>query len=183
MRGPWPSLLAGMALAALVGWVSVCVDVVAHPELDETEVVDAAYLIGPAETRIEETLALVDTGVAPLLMATTSVNAETDESYATGHCGLQAGGYRVECVVPEPYSTRGEARLLGREAEEQQWERVAVVTSRPHAARTRLLMERCADAEVLVWAVGREPGSWRGWALSSVYESAAWVKTQVVRDC
>ena len=183
MRGPWPSLLAGMTLAALVGWVSVCVDVVAHPELEETGVVDAAYLIGPAETRIEETLALMGTGVAPVLLVTTSVNADTGLPYATGHCGLQATGYRVECVMPEPYSTRGEARLLAREVEEHGWERVAVVTSRSHAARTRLLMERCTDADVLVWAVGREPGSWRGWVLVSVYESAAWVKTQVARDC
>ncbi|WP_141401528.1 hypothetical protein [Ornithinimicrobium cerasi] len=176
-----------MAIAGLVGWVAVCVDVLVHPEVDPVGVVDAVYVIGPVETRIEETLALMDTGVAPVLLATTSVNPDTGQTYATDHCGLVTDRYSLECVLPEPYSTRGEAQVLGEEAAYRGWDRVAVLTSTPHAARTRLLMERCTVSdratEVLVWTVEDEDRGLRGWVGAFVYQSAAWVKTQVVRDC
>lgn len=61
------------------------------------------------------------------------------------------GTYRIECVSSDPHSTRGEAQLLGNQGEEHGWSRVAVVTTTPHAARARMLMERCTDAEVLLW--------------------------------
>ena len=177
------TVIGALVLVAVVTWVLVCVDRVARPDLDEAGQVDAVYVIGPVETRIEQALAVMDTGVAPVLLATTSVNQETGQHYATGHCGQESDLYRVECVLPDPYSTRGEARLLGGQVEEHGWERVAVMTSTPHAARTRLLMERCTDAEVLVWAVDDGDLGVRAWANAFVYQSAAWVKTQVLRGC
>ncbi|OLT22778.1 hypothetical protein BJF81_12850 [Ornithinimicrobium sp. CNJ-824] len=143
---PWLTTLIATVLAALVTWVAVSLDVVVDPRVDEVAPVDAAYVIGPVETRIEEALAVMDTGVAPVLLATTSVNADTGEHYATDHCRLRTATYRVECVLPEPYTTRGEARVLGARVAEHGWDRVAVMTSTPHAARTRMLMERCTDA-------------------------------------
>ncbi|WP_161965061.1 hypothetical protein [Ornithinimicrobium cerasi] len=174
-----------MAIACLVGWVAVCVDVLVHPEVDPVGAVDAVYVIGPVETRIEETLALMDRGVAPVLLATTSVNPDSGQTYATDHCGLVTDRYAVECVLPEPYTTRGEAQVLGEEAAYRGWDRVAVLTSTPHAARTRLLMERCTDpdVQVLLWTVEDGERGLRGWLGAFVYQSAAWVKTQVVRDC
>lgn len=179
---PWLHMLAALTLACLVAWVSVCVDVLAHPQTDPVEQVDAVYVIGPVETRIGETLALMDTGVAPVLLATTSVD-RFGRTYATEHCGTSTATYRVECVLPDPYTTQGEAQLLGEQVAKHGWTRVAVLTSTPHLARTRLLMERCTDAEVLMWPVGDGPGGVGGWAQAFVYQSAAWVKTQLVRDC
>jgi hypothetical protein len=49
-----------------------------------------------------------------------------------------------------------------------------------------MLMERCLgdDVEVLVWTTDdRVDRSARAWAGSFVYESAAWVKAHVLRDC
>lgn len=182
-RGRWLAALGGLVVALAV-WLVLCVDHVARPEVDPVGPVDAAYLIGPAETKIDAALAIMDEGAAPVLLATTSVNAETGEAYATGHCGLEAPAYRVGCVLPEPYTTRGEARLLAAQVDDHGWSRVAVITSTPHAARTRMLMERCVDAEVLLWTVDTSgSGSLRGWAGQFVYQSAAWVKAQVVRDC
>jgi hypothetical protein len=171
-----------MAIAGLVAWVAVCVDVLVHPEVDAMGPVDAVYVIGPVETRIEEALAIMGGGVAPVLLATTSVNQETGQSYATAHCGLVTQTYRVECVLPEPYTTRGEARVLGEHTAYQGWDRVAVLTSTPHAARTRLLMERCTDADVLLWTVEDQRGA-GAWLDAFVYQSAAWVKTQLEPDC
>ncbi|MGO0575716.1 hypothetical protein [Ornithinimicrobium panacihumi] len=172
-----------LTLTLSLVWFLLCIDKIATPRIDEVQEVDAVYVIGPVETRIDEVLATMDSGVAPVLLATTSINQSTGEPYATGHCGEERKGYRVECVLPDPYTTRGEARLLGEKIEENGWERVAVMTSTPHAARTRLLMERCTDAEVLVWTVHDGKRSWSGWASAFVYQSAAWAKAQIERDC
>lgn len=181
---PWLTTLIATVLAALVTWVAVSLDVVVDPQVDEVGPVDAAYVIGPVETRIEEALAVMDTGVAPVLLATTSVNADTGEHYATDHCRLRTATYRVECVLPEPYTTRGEARVLGARVAEHGWDRVAVMTSTPHAARTRMLMERCTDADVLVWTTDAGTDrSLRGWAQAAVYQSGAWLKAQLLRGC
>lgn len=181
---PWLTTLVATVLAALVTWVAVTLDVVVDPQVDEVGPVDAVYVIGPVETRIEEALAVMDSGVAPVLLATTSVNPDTGEHYATDHCGLRTATYRVECVLPDPYTTRGEARVLGARVEQHAWDRVAVMTSTPHAARTRMLMERCTDADVLVWATDAGTDrSLRGWAQAAVYQSGAWVKAQLLRGC
>ncbi|MGC5584681.1 hypothetical protein ACPYOC_10095 [Ornithinimicrobium sp. W1665] len=181
---PWLTASAATLVAALVTGVSVAVDVVGSPAVDEVGPVDAVYVIGPVETRIEEALAVMDRGVAPVLLATTSVHAGTGEPYATDHCGLRTATYRVECVLPDPYSTRGEARILGDRAAGHGWSRVAVMTSTPHAGRTRLLMERCTDAEVLLWTTDAATDrSLRGRVRAGLYQSAAWVKTQVLRGC
>ena len=181
---PWLTAGAAALLAALITWVSVCVDVVVSPAVDGVGPVDAVYALGPVETRVEEVLALMDAGAAPVLLATTSVNPDTGAHYATEHCATRTAGYRVECVLPDPYTTRGEARVLGARVEEHGWTRVAVMTSTPHAARARMLMERCTDAEVLVWTTDAATDrSARGWVRASVYQSAAWVKAQLLRDC
>ena len=181
---PWLTTLVATVLAALVTWVAVTLDVVVDPQVDEVGPVDAVYVIGPVETRIEEVLTVMDTGVAPVLLATTSVNPDTGEHYATDHCGLRTATYRVECVLPDPYTTRGEARVLGARVEQHAWDRVAVMTSTPHAARTRMLMERCTDAGPLVWATDAGADrSLRGWAQAAVYQSGAWVKAQLLRGC
>lgn len=186
MRAVWGLLTRmGLAvvLAALIVWLAVCVDQIATPRTDPQGQVDAVYVIGPVETRIDQTLAIMDTGVSPLLLATTSVNPQTGEHYATEHCGRHTASYRIECVLPDPYTTRGEARVLGEQARAHGWETVAVITSTPHAARTRLLMERCVDAEVLIWTYDDGGRSLEGWARAFVYQSGAWVKAQLHRSC
>lgn len=170
-------------LVALTVWVAICLDHVASPRIDDRAPVDAVYVIGPVETRIKEAFSIMDEGVAPLLLATTSVDQRTGEAYATDHCGLATGLYRVECVLPDPYTTRGEARLLAQQVEQHGWSRVAVITSTPHAARTRLLMERCVGADVLVWTADDQDREWTDWLGQFVYQSGAWVKTQVVTNC
>lgn len=181
----WRPLVAAVAIlvVAALTWLAVCVAVVMHPDVDARGPVDAAYVLGPVETRIEEVTAVMGTGVAPVLLATTSVNARTGEAFATAHCDTVTPSHRVECVLPEPYTTRGEARVLAERVDEHGWARVAVLTSTPHAARARMMVERCTDAEVLVWTVGDEARGVRGWAAAFVYQSAAWVKAQLVRGC
>lgn len=182
MHRLWIKVLVATMLASLIVWVSVCVDVLVHPDVDPQGPVEAVYVIGPVGERMDEVVTLMDSGVAPVLFATISVDAETSIAYPAEECGVETATYRVECVVPDPYTTRGEARFLGEQVAQHGWSRVAVVTSTPHAARTRLLMDRCTDAEVLLWTVDGERGMGE-WAKEFAYQSAAWVKTQVARGC
>lgn len=176
-------MLAATLAVAVVTWLAVCVDTVAHPRIDPHERVDAVYVLGPAETRIDAALDLVDQGLAPVLLATTSVR-DDGSTYATEHCGTVGPTYRVECVLPDPYTTRGEARLLGGQVADHGWTRVAVLTSTAHAARARMLVERCTDAEVLMWTLDDRPDPGLVAQLRAfVYQSAAWVKAQVERGC
>ena len=59
------------------------------------------------------------------------------------------------CFHPQPYSTQGEARWVGREARRRSWTTVVVVTSTYHLRRARMIVERCVDGEVA--AVGADP--------------------------
>lgn len=178
-------MLVGTVVAAVMTWLAVCVDVLVTPQVDPHQRVDAVYVLGPAETRIDGALELVDAGLAPVLLATTSVRAD-GTTYATEHCGTVGATYRVQCVLPDPYTTRGEARVLGEQVADHGWTRVAVLTSTVHAARARMLMERCvgADTEVLMWTLDDRPdpgvvGRLRGF----VYQSAAWAKAQLEPGC
>ena len=62
---------------------------------------------------------------------------------------------RVVCFHPEPYSTQGEARWLGREARRRGWDSVVVVTSTYHLRRARMIFRRCYDRGLA--AVAAEP--------------------------
>jgi uncharacterized SAM-binding protein YcdF (DUF218 family) len=64
--------------------------------------------------------------------------------------------YRVVCLRPEPYSTRGEAETVGRIARERGWRRIVIVTSRYHVRRARMLFDRCLGAG-RVSVVGTRP--------------------------
>lgn len=185
-RGPgwrgWAVATLLFVVLTAIGWAfGTAWRWVAHPEIDELAQVDAVYVLGPVETRIDEALAVMDQGVAPLLLATTSVNQRTGEEYATEHCGRQTPGYAVECVIPEPYTTQGEARLLAAQVEEHGWTEVAVITSRDHAARARLWMERCVPVEVLIWEDGRSDGP-PGMS-SVVHQTGGWVAAELEEGC
>lgn len=179
------ALAASLIVLAVVflGWMLWCVDTFVTPRLDPVQRVDALYVLGPLETRIDPALALMDSGVAPLMVATTSINQQTGERYFTPYCGTQRAGYRIECLEPDPYTTRGEAELIGREARARGWTRVAVLASTPQAARARMLVDRCASGvEVLVWS-DQNPRNLTGWLFEFVHQTGGLVQAQLEPSC
>lgn len=184
-RGSWRHggvVTAGAGLALVVAWLALCIRFVAHPRIDPVEHVDAMYVIGPVETRWPEALARGDEGVAPVVLATRSIDRTTGEAFFPPDCGEQRNGYIVTCVTPDPYTTRGEARLLAEQVREHGWTHVAVFTSTAHAARARMLMERCVPARVSVWDYPRQR-TIGGWLWDFAYQSGAWLKAQFLRGC
>jgi uncharacterized SAM-binding protein YcdF (DUF218 family) len=79
----------------------------------------------------------------------------------------------VVCFHAEPYSTRGEARWVTAFARHEDWRSLAIVSSRYHLFRVRLLFRRCTNDRVdLVPA----PVAWYLWPYDVVAE---WAKLAV----
>jgi hypothetical protein len=94
-------------------------------------------------------------------------------------CHHRAGVPRAKliCRRPDPYSTRGEARLITALAHQYGWHSLLVVTSDDQATRARVRLRRCWDGGLRVLTVGASP--WWRLPYTTVYEAAALVKAEV----
>jgi uncharacterized SAM-binding protein YcdF (DUF218 family) len=108
-------------------------------------------LSGSNYDRLPKALALMRAHVAPVLVV--SDGRRTVPRLCKRHTP-----YRVLCVRPDPFSTRGEAEAIARLAQTRGWRTVDVVTSRYHVYRTRLIVERCYHRTLRV--VASEPRLW-----------------------
>jgi uncharacterized SAM-binding protein YcdF (DUF218 family) len=101
---------------------------------------DAVMVLAGEKRRLPIALDLVERGVAPVLVISEGLDPRWTRANRLCRFGDPT---RIVCPRPEPYSTRGEARLVARLARERRWDSVVVVTSRFHLFRARLLFERC----------------------------------------
>lgn len=175
--------LAVISALLVTAWLTVCIRTFATPVIDPQQQVDAIYLLGPTQHLDEAAVALVrDQKLAPLLLMTAAVDPTTGADYSSTHCGETTASYRVECVLPEPYDTRGEAQLLRSQAVAHDWRSVAVITTKGHLPRARLLMDQCVPARVVMWDNGSD-NSLTGWLMTFVHESAAWTSARLSPEC
>lgn len=134
---------------------------------------------------------------ASTLVVTISVDPRTGEEYRKDFCD-PSPHWKVICLVPDPYTTRGEAATLRDLAARHHWSDAVVLTDPPqsHAracgwtsgdaadrfyervTRTRMWMDRCAAIPVTV--VESTDRASRHVNLRKVaYQSAGWVVGQV----
>lgn len=106
---------------------------------------DAVMVLAGEKRRLPVALELVERGVAPVLVISDGLDPRWTQANRLCRFG---GPVRVVCVRPDPYSTRGEARLAARLARERGWDSLVVVTSRFHLYRSRTRFERCFDGEL-----------------------------------
>jgi uncharacterized SAM-binding protein YcdF (DUF218 family) len=139
-------LIRLLALAALA-WLALCALLFVWPREDDPERADAVVVLsGGRKFRLEKGLELVRDGVSDTLVISDGRAEGWPE--ANRLCEEGADGFRVVCFKPDPYSTQGEAEGVARLARERGWRSVAVVTSRFHVFRSRMLFERCFPGEV-----------------------------------
>jgi uncharacterized SAM-binding protein YcdF (DUF218 family) len=135
-----------LVLAALVAvWLVACGFLFVWPEEDSPSRADAVVVLaGDAEYRVPRGLELVRRGLAGRLL----LSREPGPKWARWRrlCRRPA----VTCFTADPYSTQGEAEAVARIAMRRGLQSVAVVTSRYHVFRTRLLFGRCLDRGVSV---------------------------------
>ena len=136
---------------------------------------DAIVVLAGSRSRLPVALELFRAQVAPTL----AISRDPGDKKRTALCRLPPSG--AFCFTAEPYSTRGEARAIARFARTRHWRRVAVVSSRFHLFRIRLLVGRCSGARLeLVPA----KVTWWSWPIALGSE---WAKLAVAettrRDC
>jgi uncharacterized SAM-binding protein YcdF (DUF218 family) len=107
---------------------------------DEAAKADAVMVLAGDQRRLPVALELFERGVAPVLVISDGLDPRWTRANRLCRFGDPA---RMLCPRPEPYSTRGEARLAAQLARERGWDSLIVVTSRFHLFRARLLFERC----------------------------------------
>jgi uncharacterized SAM-binding protein YcdF (DUF218 family) len=137
-------------------------------------------LAGGGGERLPAAMSLVEAGIAPVLVVS---EACALDQQAARRLRASSRPFEVIWVRPFPESTRGEARMIRRLAEENRWRRVVVVTSQYHAARARLLIKRCVRQEVVIVSSTPTESVW-GWARRLVHECGGLIYALVVdRRC
>ena len=112
---------------------------------DRVAKADAVMVLAGEKRRLLTALELVERGVAPVLVISDGFDPRWTRANRLCRFGDPE---RIVCAPPDPYSTRGEARLVARLARERGWDSLIVVTSRFHLFRARTLFERCFDGRL-----------------------------------
>ncbi len=168
-----PLLVLGLTAVGTLAVASVFLFILYDD--DEVTTADAVVVLAGSRFRLPVGLELMERGVAPVLVISDGLDARSPQTRRM--CREQA---EVLCPKPEPYSTRGEARLVARLARERGWDSVVVVSSRFHLYRARQLFERCYGGRL---AMVGAPVQWWRWPAAIASE---WLKLGVAtaaRDC
>ena len=105
-------------------------------------------LDGDRPRRLRRAVELAAEGVAPTLVVVRAAAAAPELLEA------RSLPFEVLSVVPDPPTTRGEARQIARLADERGWRRVLVVTSTYHIPRARLIFRRSLLCELALVSAG-----------------------------
>ncbi len=173
-----------MALAAALLFALAGLPVYVLPAHDEPRAVDAVYVIGPpADQRIALAESMIAGGLADTLVVSLS-DLERDRAQAPAAVAActEPQDFPVVCAMPDPFTTRGEARWLRDLAVERGWDSVAVVTMTPHLTRTRVIMERCWGGDIVYLDSGERlrPDVW---AFQYLYQTAGFLKVALEHGC
>jgi uncharacterized SAM-binding protein YcdF (DUF218 family) len=132
--------------------------------------VDAVVVLAGSKVRLPVALDLIRRHVASTLVVSETDRRTDPPRYALCH-GPKPRAYRLVCERADPFSTRGEARLAAALATRNHWRSLAVVSSRYHLFRARILFARCTPAKLVMR--GADGDTW-WWKTMSV--PAEWVK-------
>jgi uncharacterized SAM-binding protein YcdF (DUF218 family) len=154
--------LLWIAVGLVAAWIVACLVLFVWPpaETGAPARADAVVVLaGGLNARLDPALALMRKRVAPVLVVSGAFHG-TRWKKARRLCdGAYRVRYRVLCPQPQPYSTQGEARMIGRLARAHAWSRVVVVTSTFHVTRAKMLVRRCYANGL--WLVGTHVPWWR----------------------
>ncbi|QWT23388.1 hypothetical protein KPL76_11755 [Subtercola sp. PAMC28395] len=160
--------------------VAFAVANLAYPQTGRPERTDVVLVLGPATNdRIALAESLMKKGLSSNLLV--SVGSSKATSDPDTICSKKVS-YTVYCAVPDPFTTQGEARWLGRMAREHGWKSATVITFKPHISRARIIVQRCFDGELDMLAV-TTPLSLIDWMYQFAYQNTAYVKVALTPGC
>lgn len=167
-------------LALLLGWVVTGYFVIVQPSLQRATHVGAIVVLGPSlNDRLAEAVDIAHRyEISDLAISV----GDTPGQITGGYCAEPPPGIKVTCFVPTPYTTRGEAREIGRLAAEHSWSSVIVIAPKPQVSRARYLVKRCYHGSVEMLA-SPDRFSFSEWVWQFFYQSAAFAKAVLQSGC
>lgn len=163
-----------LACAGLVAAVLPVVLLTAPPQSPPGRA-DVVVVLGPPQAwRLDWAVRLVGSGRADALLVFTAPGDEPALCTAPGTLD-------VTCAVPEPFSTRGEARHVRDAMAARGWTRATVVTATPNLLRAQLLLDRCVDGAQVV--ARREDLAPDRWFARYLWQVGGWAKAVARTGC
>lgn len=132
--------VVGVLGVLVLAYVAVAVYLFVLPHDGKPVRADAVVVLAGTAERLPVGQRLVHRGYAPLLVVSLSHPPARVQLAACAHGAL--------CFRAQPYSTRGEAREIGRLAVRRHWRTIDVVTSKFHDFRAAILIRRCYHGEL-----------------------------------
>ena len=174
-RHTWLIAVA-IILALMLSWLAFCFVTFSHPTLDQPTKADAIVVLGqPDLAALAKAQQLIDDGIADQLVLAIPHGASPQ-------CADPPDGVTVHCFVPDPSTTQGDARGIGKLAREYEWTDLVVITWTSHISRSRMLIERCFAGELQMTDYPRRM-SVTGWLAEYAYQSGAFVKALASFGC
>jgi uncharacterized SAM-binding protein YcdF (DUF218 family) len=118
-----------------------------HPDDALPRKADAVFVLAGSRTRLPLAEKLIASGASDTLVVSDDSASNDPARHALCH-GPKPTGYKLICRSASPFSTRGEARLIGQLVTEKKWLSVIVVSSRYQLFRAKILMRRCTKANI-----------------------------------
>ena len=172
--------IVGVALVALAG-----LPVYVFPTVESTPAhADVILVLGPPTSqRMSAARDLVTAGVSDRILVSVPPSVyvpgtRDHEKFAA----CTRDDPVVHCFQPDPTTTRGEARELGRLAERNGWRSAIAITMTPHIARARMIIQRCFSG-TLVMHTADAPLSAGDWIYQYGYQTAGFVRAGLERGC
>lgn len=172
---------AGLAaLAGLLVWAVVGLPFFVFPATGPLpRHADVIVVLGPdTPQRIELAERLFAAGVAPAMLWSTPTRPSATSEDVLARCRTTPG---LQCFVPSPSTTAGEAEELARVARARGWTSAIVITQTPHLARARSIIGGCFSGRLTMASSG-EPIE-HGWVWAYAYQTLATVKAWLHPAC
>jgi uncharacterized SAM-binding protein YcdF (DUF218 family) len=170
-------VLIDMGISGFFVFTNAKVDQLAH--------VDAIIVLGGEhDGREDYALRLARDGWAPTVVLS---NPYWDGDPVMKRVCRPGDGIEVICMAPDPLTTRGEALMMRRLADERGWKKIIVVSWRYHLPRARLVFQQCfsdqPDATVMVDVPRRYRYSLLGWEFVYAYQWGGLAKAIALGEC
>lgn len=178
--------IACVALALVAAIAAAGLPLFVFPSADEPRDVDAIIVLGPPrEARIQAAQQLVAEGYSDTIVIAVDdygIDAAINIDACAPDGAAGPAGSVTRCLIPEPFTTAGEALMVERLATAEGWESVMVVTGVTHVSRARMIFTDCLGGGVLVTDDGAGIDD-SNWAWMYAYQSAAFIKALLAPTC
>jgi len=176
----WLRRVVAAVLLLVVAWGVFAVVFIANPTVNAPRHADAVVVLGPyLDGRVAQALQLArEYGIEKVVLSV----GDTPGQIHGGYCAGGQPELHITCFVPDPFTTRGEAREIGKLAKAGDWKQVLVIAPTPQISRARMLIKRCYSGG-LAMVKTHEKLDFHGWVHELIHQTAATVKAIVLRGC